>query len=35
MEENGIDPVSEYNKAVEEFEMHFHPNNEEIFKIIL
>jgi hypothetical protein len=35
LEENGFDPVTEYNKAIEEFEMHFHPSNEDIFKIIL
>lgn len=35
MEENGFDPVVEYNKAVEEFEMHYHPSNENMFKIIL
>lgn len=35
MEENGFDPVTEYNKAIEEFEMHSHPNNEQMFRIIL
>lgn len=35
MEENGFDPVTEYNKAIEEFEMHSHPNNEDMFRIIL
>lgn len=35
MEENGFDPVIEYNKAIEEFEMHCHPNNEDMFRIIL
>lgn len=35
IEQNGFDPVSEYNKSVEEFEIHFHPSNEDIVKIIL
>lgn len=35
LEENGFDPVTEYNKTIEEFEMHYHPSNEDIFKIIL
>ena len=29
------DPVIEYNKAIEGFEMHYHPEPEDIFKIIL
>ena len=35
IEFNGFDPVMEYNKSVEEFEMHFHPSNEDLVKIIL
>lgn len=35
MEETGLDPVSEYNKAIEEFDMHNHPNSEDVFIIIL
>jgi hypothetical protein len=35
MEENGFDPVTEYNRSVEEFEIHYHPNPEDMFRIIL
>jgi hypothetical protein len=28
------DPVEEYNKSVEIFEMHFRPKSEDIFRII-
>ena len=35
LEENGFDPSIEYNKAVEGFEMHYHPSSEDIFSIIL
>lgn len=35
LEENGFDPVIEYNKAVEGFEMHYHPSSEDLFSIIL
>ena len=35
LEENGFDPAIEYNKAVEGFEMHYHPSSEDIFSIIL
>lgn len=34
LEEIGFDPVVEYNKAVESFEMHFRPKGEEMFKIL-
>lgn len=30
----GFDPVSEYNKSIEGFEMHFRPKSEDMFKII-
>jgi hypothetical protein len=35
LEENGFDPAIEYNKAIEGFEMHYHPSPEDIFRIIL
>lgn len=35
LEENGFDPVIEYNKAIEGFYMHYHPSFEDNFKIIL
>ena len=35
LEEKGFDPAIEYNKAVEGFEMHYHPESEDVFKIIL
>jgi hypothetical protein len=35
LEENGFDPSIEYNKAIEGFEMHYHPSAEDIFRIIL
>lgn len=35
LEENGFDPVTEYNKAIEGFEMHYHPNSEDVFRIIV
>lgn len=35
LEENGFDPVIEYNKAIEGFKMHYHPASEDIFSIIL
>ena len=35
LEENGFDPVIEYNKSIEDFDMNFHPSNEEIVKIII
>ena len=34
LEEQGFDPSIEYNKALEAFEMHYHPNNEDLFQII-
>lgn len=35
LEEKGFDPVIEYNKAVEGFSMHYHPSDENIFRIIV
>ncbi len=35
LEENGFDPAIEYNKAVEGFEMHYHPASEDMFSIII
>lgn len=35
LEEKGFDPVIEYNKAIEGFSMHYHPSDENIFKIIV
>ncbi|CAD8209657.1 unnamed protein product [Paramecium pentaurelia] len=35
LEENGFDPVLEYNKAVEGFQIHYHPSSEDMFRIIL
>lgn len=35
LEEKGFDPVIEYNKAVEGFDMHYHPISEDMFSIIL
>ena len=35
LEENQMDPVNEYNKGLESFEMHFNPKAEELFTIIL
>ncbi|CAD8174304.1 unnamed protein product [Paramecium pentaurelia] len=35
LEENGFDPVLEYNKAVEGFQIHYHPNAEDMFRIII
>ena len=35
LEEKGFDPVTEYNKAVETFDMHYKPNPEDTFRIIL
>lgn len=35
MEEKGFDPVIEYNKAIEGFEMHYHPSPENVFRIIV
>ena len=33
LEEKGYDPVHEYNKSFELFEMHFNPKDKEIFMI--
>lgn len=35
LESKGFDPVIEYNKAIEGFEMHCHPKPEEVFRIIV
>jgi hypothetical protein len=35
LEEHGFDPVLEYNKAVEGFQIHYHPSAEDIFRIII
>ena len=35
LEERGFDPVLEYNKAVESFDMHYRPNPQDTFRIIL
>lgn len=35
LEEKGFDPVIEYNKAIEGFTMHYHPTEENIFRIIV
>jgi len=35
LEERGFDPVIGYNKSVEEFDMHFRPKTEELFRIIV
>ncbi|CAK69854.1 unnamed protein product (macronuclear) [Paramecium tetraurelia] len=35
LEENGFDPVLEYNKAVEGFQIHYHPSAEDLFRIII
>jgi hypothetical protein len=35
LEEQGFDPVIEYNKAIEGFQMHYHPTSEDIFRIIV
>lgn len=34
LEEKSFDPVIEYNKAIEGFEMHYHPNSDDLFRII-
>ena len=34
LEERSFDPVIEYNKAIEGFEMHYHPTSEDLFRII-
>ncbi len=33
MEEKGYDPIHEYNKSFELFDMHFNPSDHEIFMI--
>jgi hypothetical protein len=35
LDAKGFDPVVEYNKAIEGFEMHCHPKPEEVFRIIV
>ncbi|CAD8127534.1 unnamed protein product [Paramecium sonneborni] len=35
LEENGYDPVLEYNKAVEDFQINYHPSSEDMFRIII
>ncbi|EAS04845.2 Sm protein (macronuclear) [Tetrahymena thermophila SB210] len=35
LEEQGFDPVIEYNKAIEGFEMHYHPSSQDVFRIIV
>ncbi|CAD8176209.1 unnamed protein product [Paramecium pentaurelia] len=35
LEEQGFDPVIEYNKAIEGFAMQYHPSSEDIFRIIV
>lgn len=35
MEQQGFDPTSEYNKAIEGFELHYKPNPEDTFMIVL
>ena len=35
LEIKGFDPVIEYNKAIEGFEMRYHPNPEDVFRIIV
>ena len=35
LEEKGFDPVLEYNKAIEGFEIHYHPTSENLFRIFL
>ncbi|EGR26947.1 TPR repeat protein [Ichthyophthirius multifiliis] len=35
LEEQGFDPVGEYNKAIEGFEMHYHPSSQDVFRIIV
>lgn len=35
LEEKGFDPACEYNKAVESFDMHYRPNQQDSFRIIL
>ena len=35
LEEKGFDPAIEYNKAIEGFEIHYHPESEKTFLIIL
>ena len=35
LEMQGFDPVIEYNKSIESFEMHFHPSSEDVFRIIV
>lgn len=35
LEEHGFDPVIEYNKAIEGFEMHYHPSSQDVFRIIV
>lgn len=35
LESKGFDPVIEYNKAIEGFEMHYHPTSEDVFRIIV
>lgn len=35
LEEKGFDPSLEYNKAVENFDMHYKPNPQDTFRIIL
>jgi hypothetical protein len=34
LEERSFDPVIEYNKAIEGFEMHYHPTSDDLFRII-
>ena len=35
LEEQGFDPVIEYNKAIEGFQMHYRPSSENVFRIIV
>lgn len=35
LEENKFDPITEYNNAIEGFQMHYYPNAEDIFRIIV
>ncbi len=35
LEEQGFDPVVEYNKSIEWFKMHYYPSPENIFRIFL
>ena len=34
LEEQNFDPVIEYNKAIEQFQMNFKPNSEDLFSIV-